>query len=671
MRIILSFLMLFTGINIATAQDFKFGKVSKEELQEKSHPLDPEANAAVLYRESKSSFNYTQENGFMITTEVFERVKIYNKDGFDWANKEVSVYKASNRNKEEVTGLKGYTYFLDENGKVDDVKLKSDGIFEEKVSKYRTVKKFTMPALKEGCVIEYRYKVKSPFVSNIDTFMFQETIPVNKVSFRFAAPEYFNYNPHQRGWIPFQIKKDGRQRTMNYRYTRSNLETGSVIGNTVNQEVTFQENISEVEITDMPAIKREAYSGNLNNYTTSLKLELAYTRFPQSPLETYSTDWEAVSNQIYKAESFGDQLHRTGYFEKDLDQILANATGGNEKAILIFEYVKSKMNWNKYQGIYTDEGVKSAYKDGVGNVADINLMLTAMFRYAGLDANPVLVSTKSHGIPIFPTRNGFNYVLSSVESNGTVMLFDASDKSSEPNVLNDKLLNFQGRIIRENGSSNWVALVPKKPANEAYMISSKISPEGLVSGSVKSQYSGNLALDNRHRYNSLSASEIESEMEEDYGQVEMSETRLENGADPYKPLKLDFSFETEDYLEDIDGNLYLSPMLFFSMDENPFKQEDRKYPIDYGYPQKEKYMISIDVPEGYKVESLPESVNAVVGERMFGFKYLCSESNQKIQLLAEFSINTSFIGAENYTDIKDFYQFIIDKEKEKIVLSKI
>jgi hypothetical protein len=56
-----------------------------------------------------------------------------------------------------------------------------------------------------------------------------------------------------------------------------------------------------------------------------------------------------------------------------------------------------------------------AYKDKTGNVAEINLMLTAMLRYAGLNANPVLVSTRSNGIAMFPNRTAFNYVIAAVE----------------------------------------------------------------------------------------------------------------------------------------------------------------------------------------------------------------------------------------------------------------
>src|SRR5690606_15734582 len=98
--------LLHMGIQ---AQDFKFGKVSKEEVLEKSHPIDKEANAAVLYRSVNTRYEYSANEGFTLVTDVYERIKIYNKEGFNWASKELLYYK-NLRNEEKITGLKASTY---------------------------------------------------------------------------------------------------------------------------------------------------------------------------------------------------------------------------------------------------------------------------------------------------------------------------------------------------------------------------------------------------------------------------------------------------------------------------------------------------------------------------------------------------------------------------------
>lgn len=659
--------LLVTSITLA--QNFKFGKVSKEELMEKSNSNDPDAEAAILYREHKTDFKYSENGGFYIVTDVFERVKIYNPKGFDWGTVEVILYEESNRNKEVITGLKGYTYYMDGSGKIQEEKLRKEGIFEEKLNKYRSSTKFTMPALKEGCVIEYEYSITSPFISNIDTYTFQESIPVNNVHLSFRAPEYFNYKMHRKGWLTYDVKESTRPRSMDYRYTRSSLDTKSVVGNTVTQTVKFNENVYEVDLSNIPALKKEKYAGNMKNYTAALNFELSYTKFPQAPLEMYATDWESVSEKIYKSENFGGQLNRTRYFEDDVDALLAGKTTPNDKMIAIYEFIKNKMNWNKYIGIYADEGVKEAYKSGVGSVGDINLMLTSMFRYAKLNAYPVLVSSKANGIPLFPTRNGFNYVISAVQVNDGFVLFDATNKNGVPNILDEDLLNWQGRLIKEDGTSSWVGLQPSEVCQSAYIVNASLEADGSFSGETKGQYTGNKGLEARKKYDGMIPSEVAKEFQPKRGQI--LNVSFENMDNPYESLKVNYNFDATDWLEDINGSYYLSPMFFYSIDENPFKLEERNYPIDYSYPSKERYIFSIDIPEGYQVESVPESVNLVVGENDFGFKYIFSQRGNKLQLLVDFSVNIAMVNPVNYEEVKAFYQAIVEKEKEKIIVSKI
>ena len=85
--------LLLISVTTTNAQNFKFGKVSKEELEEKQHPLEPEANAAVLYKSENISFVFSASEGFEQVREVYERIKIYNKEGFDWATKKVRLLK--------------------------------------------------------------------------------------------------------------------------------------------------------------------------------------------------------------------------------------------------------------------------------------------------------------------------------------------------------------------------------------------------------------------------------------------------------------------------------------------------------------------------------------------------------------------------------------------------
>ncbi|SDW39397.1 DUF3857 domain-containing protein [Aequorivita viscosa] len=662
--------LLFLSIfSFSVAQDFRFGKVSEEELLQKEHPIDPTANAAILYRETKTEFQYSQGSGWYMVTDYFERVKIYNKEGFDWANISIDLYKGSSEDK--LIGLRGYTYFLNAKGKVDKEKLGKDGIFDQETSKYLTQTKITMPDVKEGSVIEYKYTIESPFIYNIDEFRLQEEIPLDKVSVVFKSPEYFQYKTHQRGWIPYQVNSTVKDRSMSISITeRDNARLSEMKSKTRIQQVKFKENAYEIEMESVPAMKKEPFAGNINNYTTALQFEMSYQDFNGSSIKTYSTTWEAVSKSIYDIEAFGQELNRRNYFEKDIDALLEGVSKPEEKAARIFLYVLTKMNWNGYYGYFSNDGVKAAYKRGSGNVADINLMLTAMLRYANLEANPVLVSTKSHGIPLFPTRNGFNYVITAVELPQGVILLDATNKDAEVGVLKSDIINGDGRLIKEGGISSWISLRSLVPAVKSSMLSMEIQPDLSVTGKSRNRYTGNYAFQYRTRYKNLSKEAQLKSLEKNLNQTELSAVEFENLNKLGQPVSLQYDFETLEGIEDVAGKLYFSPMLFLATEENPFKSETREYPIDFGFPMKDRYILNIALPEGYQVESLPENIVYDLGQNIGGYKYLISQMGNNLQLSVELSIDQSFISPEEYGNLKKFFELLVSKEKEKVVLIK-
>ena len=146
--------------------------------------------------------------------------------------------------------------------------------------------------------------------------------------------------------------------------------------------------------------------------------------------------------------------------------VITGLTNQNEIILAVLNYVKSNVNWNGYNGYSCDDGVKKAYKDETGNVAEINLMLTAMLQTAGLKVNPVLISTRANGISIFPNHSAFNYVIAAVETTEGLILLDATSKFSTPNVLPFRDLNWKGRLIGKDGTSEEVDLMPTKASND-------------------------------------------------------------------------------------------------------------------------------------------------------------------------------------------------------------
>src|SRR5690606_20322498 len=209
---------------------------------------------------------------------------------------------------------------------------------------------------------------------------------------------------------------------------------------------------------------------------------------PNQGVKTLSVTWEDLAKTIYDSSDFGPELNKTGYFEDDLKPLIAKLPTNEEKIAGIFNHVKNHMNWNAFRGYTCDDGVRKAYKDKVGNSAEINLMLTAMLRYAGITANPVLVSTRDNGIAFFPNRQAYNYVICAVEAGDGVVLLDATDKYALPNIIPVRALNWSGRIIRPDGTSALVDLMPVSNSKDIVNMIASVDAQGKFSGKIRDQY---------------------------------------------------------------------------------------------------------------------------------------------------------------------------------------
>ena len=667
-KVYLLMVMALLSFSKIQAQKFEMGKVSIAELEEKAHPKDASAEAAFLFKKGETRFEYSEGKGFEMVTKVKARIKIYKKEGYDWANHDVQYYLENNSVLENLSFSNVATYNLVD-GKIVKTKIKSDGEFDEKINRYWGRKKIALPAIKEGSVIEYEYVLKSPNYGKFKQWEFQTSIPINYSEFKTYVPEYFVYNVNQKGsiWPKATVVKNHKSIVfMDKERSNGNVTTTSFSSS----KVDYEETATTYVLENIPALRDESYVNNISNYTSSLSHELAMTKFPNNPYKNYSTNWESVTKTIYDNEDFGAELNKSGYFENDIKALLASSKTQGELVAAIFNHVKSNVKWDGYYGFWCNDGVKKAYKDKTGNVGEINLMLTAMLRYAGLKANPVLLSTRTNGISFFASRTAFNYVICAIELPEGTVLLDATDKYALPNVLPVRDLNWFGRLIRKDGTSVDIDLLPKMVSKENVFVSMVVKNDGSLSGKIRKQFTDYEAFEFRQQNLGLSQDSYLEGLESKNNSIEVSDYVRENDLDLSKPVMETYSFLSTRDTEMINGKIYLSPLVFLRMKDNPFKQEKREYPVDFKFPTQNKYTINIEIPEGYVVESLPSAANLLFNDDMGAFKFLVGVSGNKIQVTVTSDINASIVSAEYYEVLKEYFQKMVDKGNEKIVLVK-
>ena len=250
-------------------------------------------------------------------------------------------------------------------------------------------------------------------------------------------------------------------------------------------------------------------------------------------------------------------------------------------------------------------------------------------------------------------------------------MLDATEPYSFPNILPLRDLNWQGRIVREDGSSMPIDLFPLKHAKESVFVKAKLSEDGFVSGIKRSSYSNLNALNYRNSKIKIDIDELASNIENEYSSIEINNLKVSNKEEAGKPIVEMFEFESEDMADVADNKIFISPLLFLAENENPFKLNDRKFPVDFGSPWEDKISITLELPEGFKVESMPEKMAIGLPNNLGHFKLMTLHSGSKVQIQCSTMINQPIIAIQHYKALQAFYKQIIEKQSEKMVLTRI
>ncbi|MGB3775294.1 MAG: DUF3857 domain-containing protein, partial [Leeuwenhoekiella sp.] len=434
----------------ASAQEFKLGKIGNNEFHKMATITDSSAGAIVLKHYRETHFDYDDAKGWIIVTKVQQRTKILKKEGISYATHKVKAYK-KNKDKEFVTNVEGYTY-TSENDVFSKEKLDKNAIFETENSEYWDSYSWTMPNVRIGSVLEWEYTLTSPFWK-VDDLNIQQDLPVEEYEAVIRMPTSFKFNRLKKGYFEVAPVTAFKKRLEAVMMGQNTGYGGRSSINTRSATMALTEQIDTYHLENIPALQHEAFVDNIENYRYTIVYELNAVQYGDGHTKKYATSWGDVAKSIMDAEHFGKQLDKINFLYTDAGNIKKKGTGEELLIHNAFEFVRDNFSWNGKYGKYVEDDLNKVYKSRSGNDAEINLTLLALLKACGVSAHPVLISTKENGIPMFPTLEGFNYVIVGVRLKDELILLDATEKYSQPNVLPSRVYNWEGRMIFPNGFS--------------------------------------------------------------------------------------------------------------------------------------------------------------------------------------------------------------------------
>lgn len=633
--------------------NLKWGKPSEAEMTMTECALDPDAEAVVLYNNEECALDM-HAGQFRLTTTVKRRIKVLKPEGRELANVAFAFYKTTMKEGAYANKIAATAYNIVD-GQTVATKMKDDLVFKEDINDYTRQYKFTIPQVSVGTVFEYQFTISTTRYWDVPIWYAQTDLPVLYTHYEFRRPQYFNFHLEQTGIAPIEAKESQKSMTLN---------TGKVMLTTV-------ELCSEFTGKNVPALKRTPYVFCVSEYRTRVKAELNYVNIPEIQYhKEYTTTWEHVVTDYCENENFGGHIFRKSPVKDEIESLgIAKIEDTDERVTAVWNLLQKKITWNGVVDLIPSRS-RSTVNDGYGTSSDVNCLLIQMLRDAGIPAWPVLVCRRSLGhIPLtFPSGESFNtfVVAYSVDEEESYNFLDASCKYGYIDALNPDLMTDRGLLVHENKTGKWVNLQAITGNNITHQITAKIDAEGMLTGHMTQVHRKGRTFDFRSEYAEVKDSAQYINELAVKNDIELSNYSHE-GVKEFSPsVVINYDFEHQCLVS--GGKIYCNQLVLPQVHEELPQEEDRKLPFEFPVQQSERIQTTLELPQGYTVEQMPQPINMSTPDGALRVTCQSSLEDGKLVSIFQYNIRKTFFAAEEYEALRTLMNKAVEKNLEIVSL---
>lgn len=658
MRTLIPLLVVFNCSWACFAQNdhgFKYGQVTYRDLDMKVYAKDTTAEAVVLQEFGEAHFDNTGNHNLLIEYHV--RIKILKKGGVKKANISIPLHKQDSKY-ELVRNVKASSFNY-ESGTMRETPLDTRSVFDENVNQYLSMKKFAIPNVREGTVIEYEYQLETPFIFNYRSWEFQDDIPKVWSEYWANIPANYIYNISLRGFLTLAKNES------------------EVIRDCYAPGGGFKSDCSRFKwsMKDVPAFIEEDYMTAASNFIAAITFELSEYHYFDGRKDKITKEWKDVEQELRSSDRFGLQLKRgKDIVDEAVKQLIAGETDPLTKARKIYDFIKGWYQWDEIYGKYSELGIKKAFDRKKGNVGDINLSLVAALKYAGFKADPLILSTRRNGqvTELHPVLSDFDYVIAKLDLDNKVYLLDATDDLHAFGLLPERCLNGKGRVLGEK-ESYWYDLKPTDKAKSFHMISLQLDPAGVMKGTIQTSYFGYEAVRERRKlFSAGGEKEYIKELGTKWDNIDIKSFEFKNIEELDKPLVMKLDVEAKEYDNLNADNFIFNPFLVDRWESNPFKSNERLYPVDFGAPMEEVFVLNLEYPQDFELSGLPEKVGISLPNS--GGRYIfdaqLSVNENKLTVNSSLLVAKTVFSSEEYHFLKELFNRVIAAQNTDLVFKK-
>jgi len=627
-------------------------------LRQNSFAIDPAAPAVVLFE--KSTVEIVPENGWVVSQKVHRIIKVLKKEGLQYADVAARVFNVKG-SYSEIRKISGTTYNL-ENGVLKQQELNTDLVASEK-DYLVLVKKFSMPSVKEGSVIDYTYTIRHDFSLMYTEWEFQSPIPCLYSELETTIPAFFSTQSITQGVPYFFPLPNGPRKTADSLLPAAFTYSELISGNEFKNSHWVRRNI--------PALLDEPYVASMENYAEMIKLQITGEVTAHNVKLNFLNTWSKLNKMLYESFDFyRPLLVRHEDIGRVAHELTDSLTGDVDKAKAIYNYVRKNISAKSYSGIWSTKDLNDVFVKGSGTPAEINLVMIAMMKRVGLSCDPVILSTRDNGKihETFVALTRFNHTIAMLTSGNDTYYLDVSEKFNPFGVLPEQCYNGYARLINEDGAA--VSLLPKMNKDR-----------GMVAVTTENADLKNYTLNFKQYFTKSEAAELREKWNADTTEIRkhiaaglkilsvnasLKNYEIQNLDNPEATLLLNYSV----ILNWPSGKtMYFTPVFMNRYTTNPFKANERLFPIEMAGITDYSYSLQLKIPEGFAVEEMPKSsITSIDDQDEYKFMTEYDKEHNMLRINARLQLLRPEFEVNEYSVMRAFFDNVLAANQQKIIL---
>jgi uncharacterized protein DUF3857 len=627
--------------------------VTPQDLAFKEVPGNPGAPAVLLYYRNDIDDNAQSEF-------IYSRIKILNGKGQSYADVEVPVLNLL----VEMADLKARTIRPD--GSIVDFNGK---VFEKTIFKSRgvklSVKTFAMPEVSEGCIIEYKYRLvyrKEAALAGFfttDRWILQHNLYTVKEDFTFKS---YSGGVFQSSSLP-SYDWDGA--------------TVSFVSVNMKDRPKDKGGSIEYSTEKVPAFEPESLMPPEDNYKPSVRFFYLRKGDP-------STDkvWQEIAQNAYaSAERFlgGDKgvkeaaLAAVGGETDPLVKLQRLYARAQQIRNLSYERERSREEREK-ENLKRNMYVSDVLAHGYGSNPQITMLFIAMARAAGFDVSIVHASNRKE---MFFSKELLSLgqletLIADVHVNGADLYLEPGTKFCPFGLLSWTYTATDALKLDKKGGT-FIKIPPAKQDKSVTQRTASLTlgDDGSLKGAIKVEFKGQEALQRRldavEEDDAGRKKDLEDEMKEWLPAGATAKvTDVQGWEAEDDPLVVQLDVEVPGYASPAGKRLLLPSYLFQAKQADTFSHSERKYPVYFPYAFTDVDNVTIQLPPGVSVETLPQQQDARLPYAHY--QSLSQSDGLRVNIQRALLFNGIYFDMTRYPELKDFFSKVRLGDEQQLVL---